>query len=80
MPARQESTYPDDWLRLAAADLYRVSRRLEENDTADAAFHLQQALEKYLKGFLLSRGWRLERIHDLRALLEEAFGFAPELK
>ncbi|MEE8389795.1 MAG: HEPN domain-containing protein [Anaerolineae bacterium] len=80
MPAKGESTYPSDWLQIAADDFKRVPRRLNEDDTADAAFHLQQALEKYLKGFLLSRGWRLERIHDLRALLEEAARYEPSLK
>jgi len=80
MPVEEESTYPADWLRIAADDLRRVPRRLEEDDIADAAFHLQQALEKYLKGFLLSRGWKLERIHDLRALLEEAARHEPSLK
>jgi hypothetical protein len=29
-------------------------------------------LEKFLKAFLLSRGWELERIHDLEALLNAA--------
>lgn len=80
MPVEQESTYPADWLRIAAEDFRRVPRRLEEDDIADAAFHLQQALEKYLKAFLLSKGWKLERIHDLRALLEEAATHEPRLK
>lgn len=80
MPPERESTYPADWLEVAADDLERVSRRLAEGDVADAAVHLQQALEKYLKAFLLSKGWKLERIHDLRALLEEAAGYAPGLK
>ena len=76
----EESTYPADWLEVAADDLERVSRRLAEGDIADAAVHLQQALEKYLKGFLLSRGWKLERVHDLRALLEEATRYEAGLK
>ena len=71
MPARGESTYPADWFQIATDDFRRVPRRLEEGDAGDAAFHLQQALEKYLNGFLLSRGWKLERIHELVKLLEE---------
>ncbi len=47
------------------------------------AFHLQQAIEKYLKGFLLSTGWSLRRIHDLEVLIQEAIerdaDFAPFL-
>ena len=80
MPAERESTYPGDWLDKAEEDMLRVPRRLAEGDIADAAFHLQQAIEKYLKGFLLSRGWKLQRIHDLRALLEEAARYSPEVK
>jgi HEPN domain-containing protein len=37
-----------------------------------AMVHLQQASEKILKAFLLSRGWELVKTHDLRALLDEA--------
>ena len=36
------------------------------------AFHVQQAVEKYLKGYLVSRGWPLRRIHDLEVLIREA--------
>lgn len=50
MPAEGESTYLSDWLQIAADDFRRVPRRLEEDGISDAAFHLQQALEKYLKG------------------------------
>ncbi len=41
---------------------------------------LQQAVEKYLKGYLLSKGWRLARTHHLgqllKALLEYERDFA----
>jgi HEPN domain-containing protein len=80
MHAEKESAYPADWLEMAEEDFRRVPRRLAEDDIADAAFHLQQALEKYLKGFLLSSGWKLERIHDLRALLEEAAKHEPKFR
>jgi len=33
---------------------------------------LQESVERYLKGFLLSHGWQLERIHDLNRLLDLA--------
>jgi HEPN domain-containing protein len=36
------------------------------------AFLIQQAVEKHLKGYLLSAGWPFKRIHDLEALIEEA--------
>ena len=75
-----ESLYPDDWFRIAAQDLERVARRLAEDDSEDAAFRLQQAVEKYLKGFLLSHGWELKRTHDLGALLTDAVGHDRHLE
>lgn len=68
----EESLYPADWLRVADKDLGRVDVLLAAHDAEGAAFHLQQAVEKLLKSFLLSRGWELRRIHDLEVLLNEA--------
>jgi HEPN domain-containing protein len=34
---------------------------------------------KFLKAFLLSKGWQLRRIHDLEALLDDAMAFDPSL-
>lgn len=33
---------------------------------------LQEALERYLKGFLIGRGWPLQKIHNLSTLLDAA--------
>lgn len=57
-----------------------MKRRLAEDDVDDAVFHLQQAIEKYLKGFLLARGWTLKKIHDLEALLDDAVQYDPALE
>ena len=48
--------------------------------TEDAAFHLQQAVEKFLKGFLISNGWKLRKIHDLEALLDDATQLSPRFE
>lgn len=77
---REESRYPADWLRIAEKDLGRVSHLLAAQDPEAAGFYLQQAVEKFLKAFLLSRGWELERSHDLEALLNEALVHAPSLE
>ena len=66
---REESLYPGDWLRIAEKDLQRVPRLLSTDDPEAAGFYLQQAVEKFLKAFLLSKGWQLQRIHNLEALL-----------
>lgn len=80
MPPTHKGRYPREWLTKAAEDLARVTRRLDEGDVDDAAFHLQQALEKYLKGFLLSRGWALKKIHDLEALLDDAVAYDRQIE
>ena len=79
MPA-SKSGYPQEWLKKATEDFRRVPARLRESDVEDAAFHLQQALEKFLKGFLLARGWPLKKIHDLEALLDDAVTFDSALE
>jgi HEPN domain-containing protein len=76
---REESSYPDDWFGLARREYLRSQRLLEMDDFDGAAFHLQQSLEKYLKGFLLSKGWKLRRTHDLEVLLNEAARYEPSL-
>jgi len=67
-----ESVYPADWLRIAEKDLERVRSLLDGGDGELAGFCLQQAVEKFLKAFLLSKGWKLRRVHDLNTLLDDA--------
>jgi HEPN domain-containing protein len=38
----------------------------------EGVFLLHQAVEKYLKGYLIFRGWELKKIHDIYLLLSEA--------
>ncbi|MBI4209206.1 MAG: HEPN domain-containing protein [Deltaproteobacteria bacterium] len=80
MSNSQEFSYPLDWLKKANEDFRRVSRRLKEGDVEDAAFHLQQAIEKALKAILLSSKWTLKKIHDLEALLEDLVKFEPSFE
>ena len=76
--AGEESLYPADWTQIAEKDLNRAERLLEE-DAQLAGFCLQQAVEKFLKAFLLSRGWQLRRIHNLVALLDDAAQYDASL-
>jgi HEPN domain-containing protein len=69
---RQESLPSEDWYKKAARDMRRVEILLAADDVEGAGFHLQQATEKYLKGYLLGKGWQLRRTHDLEILLNEA--------
>jgi len=77
---RDESFYPADWLRIAEKDLKRVEYLLNIHDSEAAGFYLQQGVEKFLKAFLLSKGWQLKRIHDLEVLLNEAILYLPSLE
>lgn len=52
---------------------------LADGDADGAGFFLQQAIEKYLKAFLLGRGWKLKKVHTLQSLLDEAAAFAPQV-
>ena len=60
------------WFAKGDGDL-RSARLLVEADPAEpdaAAFHSQQAAEKYLKGFLVYHGVEPPRTHDLIVLLD----------
>lgn len=52
----RESLLPNDWFHKGDLDIKRAEILLRENDTAGAAFHLHQAIEKYLKGYLIGKG------------------------
>jgi len=65
----KDSLLPTDWFGRAGKDINRVKVMLKEGDYEDAGFHLQQAVEKYLKGYLLFKGWKLQKTHDLVDLL-----------
>jgi len=76
----EESQYPRDWLRVAGKDWRRMSQALDDGDAEEAGFWLQQAIEKYLKAYLLSKGWALRRVHDLEVLVNEASVHMPGLE
>jgi HEPN domain-containing protein len=70
-----------DWIKTADEDLQTIQAVLALRDVPwrVIAYHAQQAAEKYLKAFLISRGWRLKKVHDLVELNAEANAFAPSL-
>ena len=79
MPPK-ESLYPKEWFRIAEKDFKRAEQLLKLDDAEGAGYNLQQAVEKYLKGFLLSKGWKLKRVHDLEVLLNDALQYEPTLE
>ena len=64
---------PADWFAQGDMDVQAADILLAQDGPLPVvAFHVQQAVEKYLKGYLVSRGWPLRRIHDLEVLIREA--------
>lgn len=65
--------YIGNWLIKAEHDLQNAATVIEHNpmilDTA--CFHCQQAVEKYLKAFLIYKGVIVERTHNLFFLIDE---------
>jgi len=64
---------PADWFylaadRLRAADIVWAHEEL----TASCIELLQESVERFLKGYLIARGWRLVKTHDLVVLISEA--------
>ena len=74
------SPYARDWLPVALDDLQTAELMIENEGSAYVTgMRLQQAVEKYLKAYLLFRGWRLKRTHDLEELLNDAVEHEPTL-
>ena len=71
------------WWERAMQDR-RIARLAFEDDAEGLAPAIcascQQACEKMLKAYLLSKGWTLERTHDLAALGQEARKTLPAVK
>ncbi|MBI2858544.1 MAG: HEPN domain-containing protein [Chloroflexi bacterium] len=73
--------YVQEWFDKGSHDLTAAELVFKAGGPADTvAVLLQQAVEKYIKGFLISRGWRLKRTHDLGKLLEAATEHDPGFK
>jgi HEPN domain-containing protein len=79
MNAGRDEPATESWRRLARRDWRRLHLLLDTGDTAGAGFFLQQALEKLLKGYLIERGWRLRKTHELDRLLDAAVAYGPQL-
>jgi len=67
---KQESRVPKQWFIKAEEDLGSAEILFRENGPADTiCFLCQQAVEKYLKGYLILKRKKFGKIHDLAALL-----------
>jgi len=66
----------DEWVLKADKNLEEAKFLFENNrPLEDVAYFIHQAIEKFLKAFLIFNGWELEKIHDLVKLIKEAVRF-----
>lgn len=64
------------WIDRAEKDIKDAEFLFKHNRSKEnILFLIHQGTEKYLKGFLLHNGWKLEKVHDLVKLLQEAIEF-----
>ena len=67
------------WVEKAQRDRRTAEAALAQDPpiTDTAGFHVQQAIEKLLKAYLVWRGEPFERIHDLEALADHCSRLDP---
>jgi HEPN domain-containing protein len=66
----------EEWLKIAKKNLEEAEFLFANHrPTEEVVYFLQQAAEKSLKGYLIYRGWKLQKIHDIRTILQEAVKF-----
>ena len=70
-----------EWFERGKHDLDVAKLLIKENMYLDVAlFHIHQAVEKYIKGYLIFNGWELKKIHDLESLITEASNLDSEFE
>jgi HEPN domain-containing protein len=70
-----------EWIKRAEDDwkIVQMLQQLPEPLWEIASFHAQQSAEKYLKAFLIHKGWTLRKTHDLTELLSDCITYVPAL-
>ncbi len=72
--------YENAWLLSADHEMDAAQLLFEQGGYVEVvAYHVHQGLERYLKGFLASRGNTIPPVHDLGELLRRAATLEPDL-
>jgi HEPN domain-containing protein len=80
-PERTDEKNPADWFYLAQDRLKIADLAWQREGLTPAGVELlQEAVERYLKGYLVSQGWRLVKTHDLERLVSEAAAYDPKFQ
>ena len=76
----ETKAYIKQWILRANEDLLVVNKLTEFEiiATSSVGFHCQQAVEKYLKAFLISNGVDIKKTHNIEFLLSECADFDSE--
>jgi len=70
---KTDENNPEDWYRSAKVRLGSADRLYPLEGSSESVVELlQESAERFLKGYLISKGWTLSRVHDLGALIAEA--------
>jgi HEPN domain-containing protein len=72
----------EKWFRKAENDLLTITNNLgsKEVPVDSCCFHAQQAAEKYLKAYLISRNSPFPKTHDLQSLILQCANFNPSFQ
>jgi len=63
------------WVFFADKDMLSAKTLIDYKElTGEVAFHCQQAIEKYFKGYLVEHGKEIRKIHDLVKLYSQVKG------
>ena len=72
---------PADWLLLAHERLTAADALFQAlGGTLSGVELLQEGIERFLKGYLISKGWELQKIHNLSTLLDHAVFYDEQFK
>ena len=75
---KTDENNPQDWLRSAHSRLQSTDLLYPIEGASESVIELlQEATERFLKAYLIGRGWKLHKIHDLGALVAEAVNMDP---
>jgi HEPN domain-containing protein len=76
---KTDEANPQDWFLLASERLSAADVLFAQSGSTYSGIEiLHEAIERYLKGFLIAKGWRLRKVHDLTLLNDEAKKFEAQ--
>ena len=70
-----------EWVKKGDSDLIAAKTLAQQEGLENqTGFHCQQAIEKWLKAYLIKKGEEIRKIHDLTALIIECEKYDPDFE